>query len=207
MDIIRVIEIILTSLTSIIVALISAGIFKNWIENRKRNKHKGQLIQQLKKDEIVHFALRELRRLYNADRIYISQFHNGGNFYTGSPMQKFSMTYERCSDGLEKLSERYQSTLVSHFNWYIRKIVDKEMFFYNVKDIPDISTRAILSSSGIQSHIACPIYDKDNHVIGYLGMDWVFSEVPSELIDDNESFINDFINDLQRETNSLYEQI
>lgn len=207
MDIIRVIEVVLTSLTSIIVALISAGIFKNWLDNRNKNKHKGKLLQQIKKDEIVHFALRELRRLYNADRIYVIQYHNGGNFYTGSPMQKFSMTYERCSDGLERLSDRFQGTLVSHFNWYIRKMVDGQMYYSDIKDIEDVSTRAILSSHGTQSHVACPIYDNDRHIIGHLGMDWVFSEIPSELIEENGDFKPDFINDLQRESNSLYEQI
>jgi len=69
MDFIHIIEVVLTSLTSIIVALIGAGVFKNWVEKRNEKKHKGKLIQQIKKDEIVHFALRELRRLYGADKI------------------------------------------------------------------------------------------------------------------------------------------
>lgn len=206
MNSIHIIEVVLTSLTSIVVALIGAGVFKNWIEKRNEKKHKGNLIRQIKKDEIVHFALRELRRLYGVDRIYIAQYHNGGNFYTNSPMQKFSITYERCSDGLERITDKFQGVFVSHFNWYIRKMIRGEMFYLNVEEIEDISTRAVLSSYGVQSHISCPIYDKEKHIIGHLGMDWVFSEVPSE-ISDNKEFTKDFINDIQRESNSLYEHI
>lgn len=206
MDFINILEVILTSLTSIIVALISAGIFKSWIEKRNEKRHKGKLIQQIKKDEIVHFALRELRRLYGADRIYVAQYHNGGHFYTNSPMQKFSITYERCSDGLEKISDKFQSVFVSHFNWYIRKMIDGEMFYSNVDEIEDISTRAVLSSYGVQSHISCPIYDKESHIIGHLGMDWVFSEIPTEILDGNK-FTTDFIKDIQRESSSLNGQI
>lgn len=187
-------------------ALIGAGLYKNIVDKKKQKEHKGKLIQQIQKDELIHFALRELRRLYNADRIYIIQYHNGGNFYTNSPMQKFSMTYERCSDGLERLSERFQGILVSHFNWYIRKMISSQMFYYDVNSIEDISTRAYLSSYGVQSHISCPIYDKDKHIIGHLGMDWVFSEVPREIVLDGQ-FKEDFKKDILRESNSLYGQI
>lgn len=206
MDWTIVITTIVTSFTSIVVALIGAGLYKNFTDRKKEKEHKGKLIQQIKKDELIHFALRELRRLYNADRIYIIQYHNGGNFYTNSPMQKFSMTYERCSDGLERLSDKFQGILVSHFNWYIKKMIDTQMFYSEVESMEDISTRAYLSSFGIQSHIACPIYDKEKHIIGYLGMDWVFSEIPSEIISEN-NFKEDFKKDISREANSLYEQI
>lgn len=206
MDWTIIITTVVTSFTSIIVALIGAGLYKNISERKKQKEHKGKLIQQIQKDELIHFALRELRRLYNADRIYIVQYHNGGNFYTNSPMQKFSMTYERCSDGLERLSDKFQGVLVSHFNWYIRKMIETKMFYYSVDSVEDISTRAYLSSYGIQSHIACPIYDKDKHIIGHLGMDWVFSQVPEEILQE-ETFKEDFRKDILREANSLYTQI
>jgi hypothetical protein len=202
----KLIELVITSITSIIVALIASGVLKSWQDKKKEKKSREGLIARIKKDELVHFALRELRRLYNCDRIFIIQYHNGGNFYTESPMQKSTMTYERCSDGLERLSEKYQNVLVSHFNWYIRHMVDSKMFYTDLNKIEDISTRAFLISYGTQSHIACPIYDRDNHLIGMLGMDWVFSEPPSDIIV-NDEFSEDFKKEVLKESNSLNTQI
>ena len=206
MDYMKIIELGITSITSIIVALIASGVFKNWQDKKKEKKSREGLIARIKKDEIVHFALRELRRLYNCDRIFIIQYHNGGNFYTESPMQKSTMTYERCSDGLEKLSDKFQNVLVSHFTWYIKNMIDEKMFYSDLNKIEDISTRAFLSSYGTQSHVACPIYDRDKHLIGMLGMDWVFSEPPSDIMI-NDEFTEDFKKEVLRESNSLNSQI
>ena len=206
MDYMKIIELGITSITSIIVALIASGVFKNWQDKKKEKKSREGLIARIKKDEIVHFALRVLRRLYNCDRIFIIQYHNGGNFYTESPMQKSTMTYERCSDGLEKLSDKFQNVLVSHFTWYIKNMIDEKMFYSDLNKIEDISTRAFLSSYGTQSHVACPIYDRDKHLIGMLGMDWVFSEPPSDIMI-NDEFTEDFKKEVLRESNSLNSQI
>jgi hypothetical protein len=65
--------------------------------------------------------VREIRRKYNADRVFITQFHNGGTFYTNSPMQKASITYERCSDGLQRIADKFQNYLVSNLTWYATK--------------------------------------------------------------------------------------
>ncbi len=103
MNWINIVTTLITSTTSIIVALIAAGFFKNWMEKFKERKSQGKLVKQIQKDEVVHYTIREIRRKYNADRIYIMQFHNGGMFYTQAPMQKVSITFERCSDGLERM--------------------------------------------------------------------------------------------------------
>lgn len=176
------IETLITSITSIIVALISAGLIRSFLDKRKESSSRKRLVQQIEKDQIVYYTIREIRRKYNSDRIFIMQFHNGGNFYTESPMQKVSITYERCSDGLERITEKYQNVLVSHMCWYINNVINKNMFYYNNDDIEDVPTRALIKNFGSQSHLAVPIYDRLNHLVGIVGMDWVFSEPPDECI-------------------------
>ncbi len=73
MDWVRIIEILITSITSIIVALVSAGFFRRMTEKQKSVESKNQLMEQIKKDEIVHLAIRDIRRRYNADRVYLWQ--------------------------------------------------------------------------------------------------------------------------------------
>ena len=193
---------VITSVTSIIIALITAGFFNmlkdRWSKKTTRNK----LSQQIEKDEIVHSTLREIRRKYNADRIYVIQFHNGGNFYTSSAMQKASVTYERCSDGLERITERIQNVFVSHYNWMIKKTMDEGLFIHDCNLIPDIATKALIKKFGTQSMVSLPIMDRENHLIALLCMDWVFSE-HVEVYCENEEFTDNFKEDFKKDTQSV----
>lgn len=202
MDFSVVLQALITSIASVIVALIGAGYFKRYTDKQKESFSKSKLMEQIRKDEIVHLALRDLRRKYNCDRIYIWQFHNGGNFYTSAPMQKTSVTYERCSDGLERKSEKFQNTIISTITSYIKDVLNLEMFFYEVKDMPDIAIRSVCQSYGTQSHAGAPIYDDKEHLVGILSMDWVFSEIPEEFITEEE-FNTHMIEEMSKEAKSL----
>ena len=106
MDLTQIIITLLTSITSVVVALITAGYIRKKDDKAKQENSKRLLIDQIQKDELIHATLREVRRKYNSDRVFITQFHNGGTFYTNSPMQKASITYERCSDGLQRIADK-----------------------------------------------------------------------------------------------------
>ena len=202
MDFSVVLQALITSIASVIVALIGAGYFKRYTDKQKESFSKSKLMEQIRKDEIVHLALRDLRRKYNCDRIYIWQFHNGGNFYTSAPMQKTSVTYERCSDGLERKSEKFQNTIISTITSYIKDVLNLEMFYYEVKDMPDIAVRSVCQSYGTQSHAGAPIYDDKEHLVGILSMDWVFSDIPEEFITEEE-FNTHMIEEISKEAKSL----
>jgi hypothetical protein len=199
---IEILQIFLTSITSVVVALIGAGYFKRYNDTKKESYSKSNLMEQIRKDEIVHLAIRDLRRKYNSDRIYIWQFHNGGNFYTSYPMQKTSITYERCSDGLERKSEKYQNILISNFSSYIKQVIDLKMLFLDMKEVEDLLIRSMCQQYGTQSHVAVPIFDDKQHLIAILSLDWVFSDVPQEYISENK-FNKFIIEDLLKEVKSL----
>jgi GAF domain-containing protein len=192
----------MTSITSIIVALIGKDYFRKKEDKKKKDRSKEDLMEQIEKDEIVHLALRDIRRQFNTDRIYIWQFHNGGNFHTESSMQKASITYERCSDGLERKSEKYQGVLVSLFAWYMKQVMMNKAYFLNMEDIEDIGIRSICSGNGTKSHVATPMFDDKNHLIGILCLDWVFSQVPSDIVTDDQ-FNDEFIQEINQLSNSL----
>lgn len=203
MNWINIITTLITSTTSIIVALIAAGFFKSWMEKFKEKKSQGKLIKQIQKDEVVHFTIRELRRKYNADRIYIMQFHNGGMFYTQAPMQKVSITFERCSDGLERMFERFQNVFVSHHTWFISETINMGMFSTNIEeDVRDLPTRSLLKTFGNYALSSVPIYDINKNLIGILSLGWVFSEIPDEILENN-TFSEKFKTELSSESNSL----
>lgn len=203
MDWIRIMEVLITSVTSIIVALVGAGFFRQMREKQEKTKSKEKLMEQIKKDEIVHLAIRDVRRRYNADRVYIWQFHNGGSFYTTSPMQKLSITYERCSDGLERKAEKNQNHLITSFTSYIKDVIDGNMYFPNIEDMNDIGLRSLAYSSGTKGHCAVPIYDKDKHLVAILCLDWVFSEIPKEYLKKDGKFTQDFIDEFSTDADTL----
>jgi hypothetical protein len=117
-------------------------------------------------------------------------------------MQKTSITYERCSDGLERKSEKYQNILISNFSSYIKQVIDLKMLFLDMKEVEDLLIRSMCQQYGTQSHVAVPIFDDKQHLIAILSLDWVFSDVPQEYISENK--FNKFITeDLLKEVKSL----
>jgi hypothetical protein len=194
--------IFMTSITSIIVALIGKDYFRKKEDKKRKDKSKEDLMEQIERDEIIHLALRDVRRQFHADRIYIWQFHNGGNFYTESSMQKASITYERCSEGLERKSEKYQGVLVSLFAWYMKQVMMNESYFLDMEEIEDIGIRSLCTGNGTKSHVATPMFDDKNHLIGILCMDWVFSSIPSEIVTDGK-FNQEFIQEVTQLSSSL----
>lgn len=203
MDWVRIIELLVTSFTSIIVALVGAGFFKRIADNKKKNRSRDSLLQQIKKDEIIHLAIRDVRRRYNADRVYIWQFHNGGNFYTTSPIQRLSITYERNSDGLERKAEKNQNMLVTSFTNYIKDIIDGNMYYSDINNMSDIALRSLENSNGTKSHTAVPIYDRDKNLVAILALDWVFSEIPQKYLKKDGNFTQEFKDEFSKDCDTL----
>lgn len=203
MDWFRILEVLVTSVTSIVVALVGAGFFRQMRDKKEKVKSKANLLEQIQRDEIVHLAIRDVRRRYNADRVYIWQFHNGGTFYTTSPMQKLSITYERCSDGLERKAEKNQNHLIANFSSYIKDTMDLKTFYPDINDMEDIGLRSLCQSQGIKSHCSVPIFDKESHLVALLCLDWVFSEIPSEYIKKDGKFTQDFIEEFSTDADTL----
>jgi len=198
----ELLETLITAITSIVVALITAGFFKNFLDRKKENNSKKRLVKQIEKDELIHFTLREMRRKYHTDRIFIIQFHNGGVFYTNSPMQKASVTYERASDGLERISDTLQNVFVSHYTWFIKQTMAGDLFYVDCENVEDVATKALMRKYGVQSTAAVPIYDIQDHLISILVLDWVFSEIPEDFIKEGE-FTSEFKDELTADSESV----
>ncbi len=172
------------------------------MEKKGDASSKKKLIKQIEKDELVHFTLKEIRRKYNADRIYIIQFHNGGIFYTNSPMQKASVTFERCSDGLERVSDHLQHIFVSHYTWFIKHSLGNTMYYTDCENIEDVATKALLRKFGTQGTVATPIFDVQDQLVSILALDWVFSEIPTDFVKNGE-FTQEFKDELLADSESV----
>ena len=79
--------------------------------DKKRDKVKEAIIDIA----IVNNEIEEIREEFNGDRVWITQFHNGGNFYpTGKSIQKFSVFYEVTKAGVSSVSHTF-----NNIPWYV----------------------------------------------------------------------------------------
>ena len=67
---------------------ISVILLKNFLDKRK--KKPDMVVDALRVSELVTHKIDEIKEGLNADRVWITQFHNGGHFYqTGKSITKF----------------------------------------------------------------------------------------------------------------------
>ena len=58
--------------------------------SKQKDKKKDKLRESIIEGNLIDDELLKIREQYTADRIWIAQFHNGGNFYpTGKSIQNF----------------------------------------------------------------------------------------------------------------------
>src|ERR1043165_2185441 len=91
----------LATSTTILVAFITAilgpilvALTKSWISRRK--KKQDPIKEAIQHNALIDHQLDLVIDELKCDRVWIAQFHNGGNYYpTGKSIQKFSISFER----------------------------------------------------------------------------------------------------------------
>jgi hypothetical protein len=92
-------------------------------------KEVDKLEDSLNKNTIIEKKLKDLLEAYEADRILVLSFHNGGHYYNGEPMQKFSCTHEVCADGISHVLDNIQKIPVIKYQSLITKLLSSSDSF------------------------------------------------------------------------------
>jgi hypothetical protein len=154
-------------------------LYNNWQDKKKKEK-KDLIKESLETNLQIDHKIEYLKTKFNADRVYIHQFHNGGYFYpTGKSIQKFSMVYETVREGVDSIQQNFQNIPISLFAKLINSVSkdnivhigdSNDIFNYNLYYIKDItrSNRSYLFS----------IRSIDGRFIGILGLDFIKDSVP-----------------------------
>ena len=91
---------------------ISILLIKNYFDKRK--KKPDMVRETLKVSELVNQKIEHIKDEFNADRVWVTQFHNGGNFYpTGKSMAKFSIIYETVHPGVTSVQTNFHNIPVN----------------------------------------------------------------------------------------------
>jgi len=186
-------------MNSVIVASIIAGILgpiltlfiKNYVDN-KQNKP-DIVAEALETSTKIMVKLDAIKEEFKADRIWITQFHNGGNFYpTGKSMAKFSVIYETVNIGVGSIQNMFQNIQVNLFSKSINELLESnniQIADYKDETIATFGLKYIAEDTGCKSGYLFAIKTIDNKFIGILGLDYTKKKV--KLTEEN---INELVN-------------
>jgi GAF domain-containing protein len=167
----------ITVITTVMVALITAiigPIIVNWARLKMEKKvEKTPMREALDASSIIDEQLENILLELECDRVWISQFHNGGHFYpTGKSIQKFSIFYEKSTPNLPPLLHTFQNIPVSLFPRVLSKVYhDQEISVEDVSTAEDTYGLEYMTTQfGTKSMCAVGLYSLDNHLIGVLNI-------------------------------------
>lgn len=169
------------NITGIIIAFIS-GVFgpisvmyiKHLLEKRKPKP--DMVTEALRVSELVMAKIDQMKDEYNADRVWITQFHNGGNFYpTGKSIAKFSIIYEAVNANVNSIQGNLRNIPVNLFSRSINQLLNNDVI--EISDFKDetIATyglKYIAEDTGCKSSYLFAIKTIDDKFIGVLGLDY-----------------------------------
>lgn len=149
----------------------------NRMYNKRAEKLKDKVRESIKDSTLITDELEEMREEFQSDRVWISQFHNGGNFYpTGKSIQKFSIFYEVTKTGVSSVAHTFNNIPCSLYPKAFEHMMEgKGIFIPNFLDvkIATYGLKEAAKSVGTKSSFLVPLFTLDDKYIGTIGIDYV----------------------------------
>lgn len=167
--------------TSIIVAFITGVIgpililfIKNKLE--KKPEKPDMVLETLQVSEHIMSKLEHIKDEFKCERVWITQFHNGGNFYpTGKSMAKFSIMYEVVGPGIQSVQSNFNNIPVNLFSRSINQLLENDVIEipdYKDETVATYGLKYIAEDTGCKSGYLFAIKTIDDKFIGTLGLDY-----------------------------------
>lgn len=149
-------------------------LLKNYLN---RNKKKPDMVTEtLRVSELITTKIEHMREEFHADRIWVTQFHNGGNFYpTGKSMAKFSVMYETVNPGIGSIQTNFHNIPVNLFSKSINQLLVNDVIEipdYKDETIPTFGLKYIAEDTNCKSGYLFAIKTIEGKFIGTLGIDY-----------------------------------
>jgi hypothetical protein len=169
------------SMSAIIIAFITGVLgpiiimYVKYVLDKKKKKP-DMVTETLRVSELVTTKIEHIKEEFNADRVWITQFHNGGNFYpTGKSMAKFSVMYETVHPGVSSIQSNFHNIPVNLFSKSINQLLVNDII--EIPDFKDetISTfglKYIAEDTNCKSGYLFAIKSIEGKFIGTLGLDY-----------------------------------
>jgi hypothetical protein len=167
--------------TEVIVAFISGVLGPIILLYTKNKLEKKKEIPDMVKEtllvsELITTKIEHIKEEFKPDRVWITQFHNGGHFYpTGKSMAKFSVIYETVSQNTNSIQSNFQNIPVNLFSKSINYLLENdviEIHDYKDESVATHGLKYIAEDTGCKSGYLFAIKTIDNKFIGTLGLDF-----------------------------------
>jgi hypothetical protein len=164
----------------------------------KRKKKPDMVMDTLRVSELINQKIDHIKDEFKADRVWISQFHNGGNFYpTGRSMAKFSIMYESVSQNAISVQSNFKNIPVNLFSRSINELLHNDVI--EIADFKDetIATHGlkyVAEETGCKSAYLFAIKSLEDKFIGILAIDYTKRKTTLDM---------DSINHLQNHASSI----
>ncbi len=142
-----------------------------------KKKEKPDMVREtLRVSELVTHKIEDIKEEFKSDRVWITQFHNGGNFYpTGKSMAKFSIMYETVNPGISSVQSNFHNIPVNLFSKSINQLLSNDVIEipdYKDETIATFGLKYIAEDTGCKSGYLFSIKTIDDKFIGCLGLDY-----------------------------------
>lgn len=168
--------IFIATLVAAIITSILGPFFLEWARSRsKKNNSKDPIAEAINTNSIIQAQIDELLEKLGADRVWVSQFHNGGHFYpTGKSITKFSIFFEVDSPNVSRLLDTFQNIPTSFFPSAMSSLYqDGEIAIENVEEAEELyGLGDIMKQHNMGSLYNISIYDLKNKFVGVLGISY-----------------------------------
>ena len=144
---------------------------------KEKNKSRDIVKENITSVSLISNELDEIREEFVGDRVWISQFHNGGNFYpTGKSIQKFSIFYEVAKIGISSIAHTFNNIPCSLYPRAFEHMMGGNGIFINDyadKKVATYGLNEAAKSVGTKSTYIIPLFTLDEKYLGALGVDFV----------------------------------
>jgi hypothetical protein len=160
---------------------------KHVLDSRK--KKPDMVMDTLRVSELINQKIDHIRDEFNADRVWISQFHNGGNFYpTGRSMAKFSIMYEAVSSNASSVQSNFKNIPVNLFSRSINQLLQNdviEVVDFKDETIATYGLKYVAEETGCKSSYLFAIKTIEDRFIGILSVEFTKRKTRLDMEDIN----------------------
>jgi hypothetical protein len=161
----------ITAVSAIIGPIVVAK-YKHYLATQK--KKEDPVVSSIKANMLIDDQLEQLKTELGACRVWISQFHNGGNFYpTGKSISKFSIFHEKLNPGVKGIRETYTNIPVSLFTKpFMFMYENGEILIPNHKKSDEFGLSVFADGTGAKSSYMFSLNSINDEFIGTLGIEY-----------------------------------
>lgn len=166
-------EILIAFLTGVLGPIVIM-LVKYYLDLKKARK--DPLRETLEIGSLVTAKIDQIRDELDADRVWITQFHNGANFYpTGKSIAKFSVIYESVKSGVPSVQPSLQNIPVNLFSKSLNQLLDEHLIVipdYNDQAVATYGLKAFSEGNDSKSGYFFAIKTIEDKFIGVLGIEF-----------------------------------